>query len=420
MDYQKINCPNYNIHLIHDKRFHTIVMKVFFFFFVSSEKITYRNCLANLLTDATQKYDNRQKVIRQAQDLYAIYPYATVSRLGNLLVTKFVLSTIVSKDMKEDYLKENLLFLKEIILNPLIDKNGFNQKYLTMTIKNQENDYKVALEDPRFYANMALFKMFDDDEVKNYNLTGYCDLDVLKKINPKSMYDSYQEMLKEAKIDIFLAGDIKNDQEIIDYIQEIFSFNSKPHLQDAMIYHHTKKEIIMKQESKDYYQSKLAIGVKAYQLTKDEIKYLFPFLGILLGGYGDSLLMNNVRDQKSLAYYAYCFYNKLDNFLVINSGIDKKNYEVVLETIKRTLKEIQEGKFSSSKIKECQLVYLSQLEKIKESNSNLIEYYYGRELLQTDELEERIMRVKKITKKDIVMVAKKLEIAGIYFLEGAL
>ena len=113
MNYQKIVCPNYNIHLIQDNRFHSIILKVFFTENVSLERITYRNCLINLLTYATKNYDTKQKIICKAQDLYSTYPDATVSRFGNLLVTKFMISTISSQYLNQDNIKDNLLLLKE-------------------------------------------------------------------------------------------------------------------------------------------------------------------------------------------------------------------------------------------------------------------------------------------------------------------
>jgi len=44
--------------------------------------------------------------------------------------------------------------------------------------------------------------------------------------------------------------------------------------------------------------------------------------------------------------------------------------------------------------------------------------YYARELAGGDEIEERIRKVKQVTKEDIIKVATKLKIDTIYLMHG--
>ena len=87
MEHKEISCENYNIHLIPDKRFHSILLRVFFTENVTKEKITYRNFLISMLTYATNKYNSKARLLRKCQDIYTLYPSASSSRFGNLLTT---------------------------------------------------------------------------------------------------------------------------------------------------------------------------------------------------------------------------------------------------------------------------------------------------------------------------------------------
>ena len=67
MDYHKIECNGYNIHLIKNHRFHTTECKVCFTENANKELITYRNALINVLTYATKNYDSKEKLIKFMQ-----------------------------------------------------------------------------------------------------------------------------------------------------------------------------------------------------------------------------------------------------------------------------------------------------------------------------------------------------------------
>ena len=67
-------------------------------------------------------------------------------------------------------------------------------------------------------------------------------LNILNKMTCKDLYNSYCEMLEKSKIDIFIAGNISNKQEIIDCINENYIFNNKfKKLRNPIINHRLKR-----------------------------------------------------------------------------------------------------------------------------------------------------------------------------------
>ena len=69
MDYKKIECEEYNIHIIKNKNFHTIDFRIYFTSNVSLENITYFNFLVTILTYATSKYDSKENDCRGKEKL---------------------------------------------------------------------------------------------------------------------------------------------------------------------------------------------------------------------------------------------------------------------------------------------------------------------------------------------------------------
>ena len=242
MEQKIIEYKNYNIHLIKDKRFHSVLLRIFFTENVTNEKITYRNFLVSMLNYASKKYNTRSKLQKKCQDLYTIYPSASTSRYGNLLTTKFTLCALNSIYIDKNYLKENIVLLKEIILNPLVENGRFDSKIFDVVKNEQINETKTIQEEPRLYTNIKMLELLEPDKNKKYTLTGYSDLEVIKEMDEKKLYDSYQEMLLNSRIDIYVSGNIQNGGEIIDIIKKHFDFPKNNYkLLSPYIYHHNHR-----------------------------------------------------------------------------------------------------------------------------------------------------------------------------------
>ena len=419
MNYKKIEGSNYTIHIINNKKFHTIDCRIYFTENVTKELITYRNALINILTYATKNYDTKAKLIKKCQDLYSLSPVASSLRNGNLLTTKFSLSTIDSHYIDKNNLIDNLLLLREVILNPLVLNNAFDKKYFNITKKELEMETKTIEEEPRLYANLKLLKLLDKDEKI---ISGYSDLKILKEMTEKKLYQSYLEMLKNSKIDIFISGNIKNEKEIIHAIQDNFDFKSNNYkLNNAMIIHNAKdNKVTNKEEIKKYQQSKLSVGFKFFNLTDFENRYVSFVFNNLFGGGANSLLMRYVREENSLCYYINSYSNRMDNILIVNSGINKENKNLVINLIKEVLDNIKQGKFSLNDVKQSKMEILYNLSNIFESNRNIIEYYYGRNIFNSAEYNTKVKMIKKVSKEDIINYANKLNMEAIFFLKGDL
>lgn len=419
MQYKKIECQDYNIHLIKNNRFHAINFNVIFTQNVNKELITYQNLLTNILTYSTEKDDTNMKLLRKCQELYSLRPTAFSTRYGNLYATNFGISILNPKYLKDVSIKDNILLLKEVILNPLVKDNAFDEKLLDF-IKEEERAYVLsAREDTRSYSNIRLLELMGED---NYTLTGYSNLDVLKKVNAHNLFKQYQEMLAKSKIDFFISGDFKNEEEIIDLIKENFIFpREKFKLNNPYTYHENRKQkYCLFNEKISYLQSKISLGFKFYDLTEYENKYVIGALNILIGGDNNAYLMKKVREEKSLCYYIGSFASKLDNILIINSGIKKENKDEVIKIIKEIFKEIENGLFTEKELNNVKTELTNYFLNMEDSNNNLIQYYYGIEVFNADTIQRKKEIIKRITKEDIMNLAKKINLDTVFWLEGDL
>jgi predicted Zn-dependent peptidase len=340
--------------------------------------------------------------------------------MGNLLKNRFNISIIDSKYVDKQNLLDNILLLKEIVLNPYVDENGFNKDILYLAKQQVTIDFDLIEESPRTYANYKALELLGDDT--NYNLTNYIDKDILKEINTANLYESYKEMIQHSKIDIMISGNIRNEEEIIQFIKDNFNFyNHAVKLNNPYSYHKMLHNLPVKaHEKKMLTQSKLSLVYKLYDASVYENKYVLSIFNSIFGGNGNSLLIKSMREEHSICYYANSYHNKLDNLLVINSGIAKENYDKVIELIEKSFIKMQNGEFTANDIKTAKLAIIDDLNGVISNNSGLVEYQYGREIFQSDDIKTKKEKIRHVSKKEIMQIAKKFELVSIFFLEGDL
>ena len=104
--------------------------------------------------------------------------------------------------------------------------------------------------------------------------------------------------------------------------------------------------------------------------------------------------------------------------MLIRAGISKSNFEYVVKLIKKEMKEMEEGTFKDEDIVIAKNNYLTLLKEIEDNENAIIETYLAKDLLNLGDIEERKQMVEKVTKEDIMKVAKKVKIDTIFLLEG--
>ena len=90
-----------------------------------------------------------------------------------------------------------------------------------------------------------------------------------------------------------------------------------------------------------------------------------------------------------------------------------------METIKEQLEDMKKGNFSEEDINNSKELIVASINSITSEQDSEITYYYGQELSDTfTNLEEYVENIKKVSKEDILEIAKNISINTIYFLRN--
>lgn len=417
MKYTKKDLASYNLHLINTDKFKTITMKVVFSSPIKKDEITIRNVLSDLLLQSSKNYESRRELTIKAEELYAADVYNNTQRIGNYILTSFNLQVLNDKYTEEGNFEEAVKFLSEIIFNPDIKDNAFKEDKLDLVLSNVRVALESIKEDATNYSLLRLMEAYDKESPVSYRMVGY--LEDLDKIKTDTLYEYYKNLIEYDYVDIYIVGDFENNT-IQEIIKKYFKFRKVKKTRPS--YEIKSKKIrrrrLLAKETIDNNQSKLAIACGISKASKYEINYPLVLANIIFGGGPDSKLFKDVREKNSLCYSIYSYPVKLDNLLVISAGIDKENYQKTLDLTTDLLKEMKKGKFTDKDINIAKEYYNTACEEVEESEYKIINEYLSQEILGVEPLEERVKIMNKVTKKDIIKVAKKIEMDTVFLLEG--
>ena len=408
---------SYNLHFIKTDIFKTITMKVIFHTPIIKEDITKRNILSDILLQSTKEYKTRRDLTIKSEDLYAADIYTSNQRVGNYIMTSFILQTLNDKYTEENNFEESIKFLHEIIFNPDVEEEKFKEDKLELVKSNAKLALNSIKEDATNYSLIRMSEAYDKTSPISYRMTGY--LEDLDKITEENLYEYYERMLDNDYVDIFILGDI-NEKELLPIIKKYFKFK-KVKKRKASYYlpnKKTRKRRLFAKETTKNSQSKLAIACPITKMTDYEKNYSLLLANIILGGTGDSKLFKEVREENSLCYTIRSNYNRLDNLMVINAGIDNVNFDKAVELITKNVQDMKKGKFTDSDINVAKEFYKTSAESLMESPSRIINEVLTEEILGVEPLSERVRKIEKVTKKDIMRACKKINMDTVFLLEG--
>lgn len=415
MEYNKIKCNGFNLHIIKSQKFKTITVKINFKNKMNKNDITYRNMLINILLSSTKKFSTKRLMEIETENLYGIYYGASNYMSGVYNVLSFDINFINELYTEKDMNIKSLDFLLELIFNPNILNNEFMEKDFKLAYNSLHDNIISIKENTSLYSNVRMLENIEDSVI-SYRGCGY--LEDLDKISPKSLFEYYQKVINEDIVDIFVLGDI--DNKFIDYIKNKINLKTRRNFNTNHFYKHelVRSEVNEVIEEFNSSQSKLVMGFKLIDLTDFELRYVLNIYNYILGGSPDSKLFKNIREKESLCYSISSNNQPLIGIFSIHAGINQEDYLKTRNLIDKEIKDMKNGCFSENDIKNGIITYINSLEELKDSPNSIISLYTGCEYLNSETIEKRVENIKKVTKEDIMNLASKIKLDTVYLLKG--
>lgn len=395
------------IRKIETKKFKTNVYALYLTIPLTKENVTYNALIPTVLKRGCEKYNNQLEISKKLEEMYDATFGIGIAKVGNNEVLKFYIESLNNNYLpnNEDLSKTSIEMLINIVMKPYLINGKFDEDYVSQEKENLKKVIESRKDNKDTYAtNRLLEEMFKEEP---YGLYKFGNIEEIDNITSEKLYEKYKELIKNAEKHLYIVGDVENlniqeyhiDEEEIKITKE---FQIKEQLEEKIV-----------KEQMDITQGKLVIGLN----TPNENREIIALYNTILGKGANSKLFLNVREKEGLAYSAGSTYLKRNNAIIISTGIEVSKYNKAVEVIKKQLKDMQEGNITEKEIKDAKQFINAGLNLINESSENMIEYTFDKELYNEEiDIEKYRKSIEKITKEDIVEIAKQINIDTIYFL----
>ena len=404
------------LHKIKTNKYKTNLMSVFLTSKLSRDDITKKALILTVLRRGTNNLKTQEEISKKLEELYGASFDCGIDKLGDKHVLKFYVESLNEQYLyqKEDILSQSLNILFDIVFNPLLENGAFKQEYIDEEKQNLRIIIEGQKDNKAAYATQrCIEEMYKE---KPYGLYKYGYVEDLEKIDSKNLYETYLNLIKTCKIDIFVSGDFdeKTLEEKVKSNQQISKLEPRKveYLDEESESSNTQEENIVR-ENMQISQGKLNIGLDVLSDNKSAVSVY----NAILGGGANSKLFQNVREKASLAYSAGSIYIKPKSKIIIKTGIEHKNYDKALQIIKEQIDDMKNGKFSDEDIQHAKELIIASFKAMQDEQDSEISFYFGREIQkESKDIDKQIKEVSEVTKQNIVDVANKIKINTIFFL----
>ena len=406
------------LHEIQTDKFKTNLIAVFLSMPITRENVTKNSLISAVLRRGSKNMPTQAQISQELEEMYGASFDCGIDKTGDNHILKFYLEAINDNFLPqtdENMLKTSIEKLLEIVFNPLVENGAFKEEY----VKQEKQNVKRIIEGKpdnkaRYAFDRCIEEMYKEQP---YGLYKYGYIEDLEKITAQDIYNYYQSMISQCKIDIFVSGNINEVTPIVEQNENIQKLQERePNHRINKIEHKPEvqeKEVI---EEMDVTQGKLTIGLDMH-LENEEQKYDAMLYNAILGGTANSKMFQEVREKASLAYTAGSSYVRYKSNVFIKCGIEIQNYEKAMEIIRKQLEDMKNGIFTDEDIENAKKGIISGIKSIDDEQDTEITYFFGQELTGSKtSLEQYMEKVQKVSKEDIVKIANSVTVNTVYFL----
>lgn len=413
-----------NLHFIKTDFFKTNLMCVLLTTPLEKENVTSNALLPFLLKRGCNEYKTQEEISKKLDDLYGASFDCGVDKIGDNQVLKFYIETIRDEyaNSNENLMENAINLLLEIVFNPILENNTFKEEFLKTEKEKLRKIIQSKIDDKDSYALENCINTMYGDE--GFGLLKFGNLQDIDKITKESITEHYEKLIQSAKIDIFISGNI-NEENLTSILQK--NENIQKLIPRAENYKLNNEYTEIKQkvdkvkeitENLNITQGKLVIGLDVLS-RQENLQCVALVYNAILGDGANSMLFQNVREKASLAYSTKSNFVKQKLNIFIRCGIEIENYEKALNIIKEQLSNIENGQFSDIDIENAKKYLISGIKAVPEEQDSEVVYYIGQEIAKTNtDLQTYEKNIESVTKEEIINFAKQVQINTIYFLRG--
>ena len=419
-DNQVLEIASFNgikVYQIKTNKFKTNSINIFFHDNLSRENASKNALLPAVLRRGSVKFPTIQDISLYLEELYGAAFDCGVTKKGENQIIQFYLDFISDKyaNGDPDLTKKAFDLLFEIITKPVTENGVFKKEYMEQEAKNLKELIESRVNDKVQYGVDKCLEVMCENEP--FGIFDYGNIEDISGINESSLYEHYKYFLETLPVYVFISGDINDEQTgyVIGKLKQIKRGNVK-NIQSVNMENHVikVKEVT---EQMNVNQAKLSIGFRTNTEPSSEKYYKLMLYNSILGGGIHSKLFQNVREKNGMAYYVFSRLEKFKGLMVISGGIEINNRDKAYDVIMKQLEDMKNGNISDYEFESSVKSIETGIKSLKDSQLQVVDFNLSQIIAGTkDSPDDIIQKVKKVSRQDVIDIAKNIEMDTVYFL----
>lgn len=374
--------------------------------------------LPSVLLRGSERWPDMRAISMRLDELYGATLGTLVRLRGETKLTGFYADFIEEAFLPagEAVFAPMVEFFRDILFHPALENGLLNARYVESEKQNLIHAIESAQNDKRVYAAMRMRRIMCEGEAASIPRLGYAE-DVAA-ITPEALTAHWRTVLRTAPIMLFYAGR-RTPQEAAALFRPLFDgLERDPVSPPPTVVRRSAETVREVTESMDVTQGKLVIGMRT-GITASDPDY--PALVLLNSVYGSgvtSKLFVNVREKRSLCYYASSAVKKFKGLMIVSSGISFDQYETARDAILAELDACRRGEITPEELESARRSLISAVRAGLDTPAALDDWYIGMSIEPCDDPETMLQKLPALTVEDVVRAARRITTDTIYFLKG--
>lgn len=412
-----------NLTCVTTPKFKRAVLRVMLLLPLGGPDAALRACLPQLLRRGTAKLPDLRAIGQTLDELYGARIEASVRKEGESLCIGFLADCIdeACAPGASGLTAGVIRLLADLLFDPYLQDGVFCQDYAAGEREALLDRIAAQKNDPRAWAPKRLIELMCAGESYGQSVLGTASQ--AEQMTENKLYTAYRRALDEAQIELFYCGTMAPDA-----VEHLFAKTPLTQPRGTALYQpqtqiiaqpaDAPREVV---EPEQVTQGKLTLGLRTGGscLTGGD-PAAYWLLTTLYGGSTSAKLFLNVREKKSLCYYASAQFIASKGILMVNSGIENKDFETARDEILRQLDACRAGDITDAEIESARKTLINGWRAMLDDPLTLERYWLGQAAAGTMvSPEERIAQAAQVDRARIVSAAQATALDTIYFMKGA-
>lgn len=301
------------------------------------------------------------------------------------------------------HLDQALDIVSDIYLNQIFDEKEIEKE--KGVICEEINMYEDI---PQRKAQDLIMKLLYGDQPAGWNIAG--EKDVVRSFKRKDFLKYRNEHYVSGATTVVVAGKF-DKKTIVKKIEQKFKEMNSGRKNGKIDTVDIQKEPDAMVFNKRSDQTHLVLAVRSFKAS-DKNNYIVDVVSHILGGGMSSRLFQKVREEMGAAYYVHAANEQFTDhgFFEIAAGVDHSKIEDVVRAIAAELKKISAEAVSEKELKRVKDSIIGNIFLGLETSDSVASFFGGQEVIkrEIETPEEFADKIKSVTAKDVLNVAKKL------------